>query len=459
MGELLLGKYLITSLDYTADEGTVGEAAAGDVPEVFTDYGAAIQGGKIIGIASNEELQRTYPDFSIRDYRDKIIMPGFTNAHMHCYGVLSHGITPPPGIDSFESFLDDFWWPLVENRIDHAMIDVTTRATAWELLNSGVTAFCDVLEAPRAIPGGLEVQGRALESVGMKGVLSFEACERIDRENGELGIAENSDFFLAYREHPLVSGMMCIHTTFTCSKDFILNARESSRELGSGIQMHLSESKYEPAECRKRHGKSPVELYAELGYLGPDVLASQGVKLEDAEIALLAEHGVRLAHVPLSNCEVGGGVAPVPKLLSSGIDVGLGTDGYINNFFEVMRGAFLIHKAFHENPEEMPAKTVFSMATAKGARAIGSGTTLERSGKLQPGYAADIITLNMDTPTPVNEHNIFDQLILYCNPENVSDVFVRGTERKRKGVLLGCDEERIREEVRREAVRLWEGVR
>ena len=75
--------------------------------------------------------------------------------------------------------------------------------------------------------------------------------------------------------------------------------------------------------------------------------------------------------MPLSNCEVGGGIAPIEKMLEAGMTVGLGTDGYVNNFFEVMRGAFLIHKkGYHKDPQAMPARKVYRM---NGARRKGSG--------------------------------------------------------------------------------------
>ena len=41
---------------------------------------------------------------------------------------------------------------------------------------------------------------------------------------------------------------------------------------------------------------------------------------------------------------------------------------------------------------------------------------------------ADVITVSMnDTPTPINEKNIYDQLILYRNPADVKNVFVGST--------------------------------
>ncbi|MEW5816034.1 MAG: amidohydrolase family protein [Spirochaetota bacterium] len=417
---------------------------------VEAGWGVVINNDKIEAIGENTVLRQKYGAYKVLDFKDKIICPGFVNTHMHAYGVLSHGITPPPGIDSFESFLNDFWWPRIENRIDHRMIDIASRISAWELLESGVTTFCDVLEAPNAIPGALKVEARALEEIGIRAVLSFEACERLSRENGLAGLEENRSFYLSFKSHPTLSGMMCIHTTFTCSREFLSRAVETARQIGSGIQLHLSESVYEPNRCLEKYGKLPVELYEELGLLGNDVLASQGVQLQSRELELLENHGVNLAHVPLSNCEVGGGIAPVPDMLERGINVGLGTDGYINNFFEVMRGAFLIHKANRKNPAIMPAEVVFSLATENGGRALN-----QEIGVLYAGAEADLITIDADVPTPINKNNIFDQLILYRNPEHVKEVFVGGRMVKENGRLLGVNLHDIKEQVRLEAARLW----
>ena len=123
MGTLLPGNYLL------GEQGHVRKA-----------WGVAFREDTIEETGSNDTLKLKYPDYEVLDCTDKIIAPGFVNAHMHCYGVLAHGITVPARIDSFESFLDDFWWPLVENRIDHKMIEVTTRNAAMELLASGVTS-------------------------------------------------------------------------------------------------------------------------------------------------------------------------------------------------------------------------------------------------------------------------------------------------------------------------------
>ncbi len=457
-GTLLIGRYLLPG------DGTVRE----NWGVAFTkdeDGSNGRAGSEILDVGRAEELKDKYPGFELIEEPQSIVSPGFVNSHMHMYGILSHGITPPVPIDGFETFLHKFWWPLVENRIDHDMVRATTKATALELINSGVTTVFDILEGPNSIPGALEVQAEVLETLGMRGFLSFEACERVGEENGELGLKENLDCFLRYKEHPRISGIMSIHTTFTCPPAFIQKAAEYARSEGIKLHMHINESSYEANWCKKHFDKLPFQLYHDLEFLGPDVIASQCVKLSSEEMDIITETGTNAVHVPLSNCEVGGGFSPVPDLLERGVNVGLGTDGYINNFFEAMRGAFLMHKAHRENPEVMPAKTVYELATVNGnALFYRDGDDVENNGKrignlgigtLAPGYKADIIMIDAHFPTPVNSSNIFDQIILYRNPEHVSKVYIDGVLIKDKGLLLGHDVEEAYKETHRQAERLW----
>ncbi len=431
---IIKGKYLIS------EEG------------LKADWGVKVQGNRIVKVGPNDALVQEEGD-SLLEAKGQIIAPGFVNGHMHMYGVLSHGIPTEALVSEFSSFLEDFWWPYVEDRLDHALIRTTTRWACVEMIKSGITSFADVLEGPNSIPGALAVEAEEVEKAGLRAILSFEACERLSPENGQLGLKENADFIKVYNKpDQLVQGMMSVHTLFTGSKAYMKQAKKMAEELNCDIHMHLSESIFEPGWCMDKYGKKPVEIYEEIGYLGKNVFASQVVQVEESEMDLLAKRGVRAVSMPLSNCEVGGGVAPVSRLLEKGVKVGLGTDGYINNFFEVMRGAFLIHKAYQQNPQVMPAKTVYEMATGLGAEAMG----LAGTGKLKEGFLADIITINADTPTPINQYNIYDQLVLFRNPEDVKDVMVNGRFLKRDGKLLTMDEKQARKEVGEITQRFWQ---
>jgi len=415
------------------------------------DWGLKIEGSRIVRAGPNSDINAA-PGDQVADARGGIIAPGFVNGHTHMYGALSHGLAAETLVTGFSSFLEDFWWPYVENRIDHALVKTTAKWACVEMIHSGVTSFTDVLEGPDSIPGALDIEAEVIEKAGLRGFLSFEACQRVSEENAQAGLKENADFIRARNgKSGIVRGLISVHTLFTCDKDFLKQAKKAAGELGCDIHMHLSESMYEPVWCQKKYGKMPVEVYDEIGFLGENVFASQVVQASGGEIDTLAKRGVRAVSMPLSNCEVGGGVAPLLKMLEKGMKVGLGTDGYINNFFEVMRGAFLIHKAYQQNPAVMPASAVYEMATRLGAEAMGA----QECGCLKEGAPADVIIIGADTPTPVNEHNIYDQLILFRNPENVNDVMVNGNFIMRDKKLLTIDEAAAKEEMRAAAERFW----
>lgn len=448
----ILGGYLVPSASAGPRRGWGLHIRDGIIVQVGPNQTLPGQGG---GAAPGVRGQGGQAGVRVIDARDKIVIPGFVNTHMHMYGLLSHGITAPAAPSDFYAFLEEFWWPYVEDRLDHGLIRDAAALACVEMIRSGITSFSDILEAPNALPGALEVESEVVEASGLRAILSFEATERKGPENGQLGLEENEAFIRRHNSGggstPSVLGMMCVHTTFTCSPRFLAQARGKATELGSGIQLHLSESSYEPRWCRENYGKEPVEFYEQIGFLGEDVLASQCVQLTEAEMDLLARRRVRVSHMPLSNCEVGGGVAPVPDLLARGITVGLGTDGYLNNFFEVMRGAFLIHKAHRQDPSVMPARLVFDLATARGAEALGLADT----GHLEVGKSADVVILRADLPTPLNEDNLFDQLVLYRNPQDIETVIVRGRVLLEEGRVLTLDEERVRARAREAAATLW----
>jgi cytosine/adenosine deaminase-related metal-dependent hydrolase len=417
------------------------------------EWGVRVKNRQIDAAGPNDELRRRYPDDRILEAPDQVLAPGFVNAHVHLYGVLAHGIPLDKAPSDFWSFLYDFWWPLVEDALDHEMIAAATDWVCTEMLRSGITSFYDCLEAPYAIPDALLAQKDVVERRGLRGILSFEATERVSRENGQMGLQENAEFVdLCEKDGGLVQGLMCFHTTFTCSADFIQQAFAMAAERNVLTHMHCNEGIHEPEYALKHFGKRTLEYYDELGVTGPGMMASQCVQLSERERAIIAEKGVKVTHMPLSNCEVGGGIAPVPEQLAAGVLVGLGSDGYINDFFEVMRGAFLIHKAYRQDPQVMPANEVWHMATEGGARAIG----LEKVGRLKPGWAADLQLIDARFPTPLTAHNLYEQLLLWRNHTHVKDVMVAGKWRVRDGIVLEADMGAMRARVQENADRMWE---
>ncbi|HEX9013734.1 MAG TPA: amidohydrolase family protein [Anaerolineaceae bacterium] len=424
--------------------------SAGQKP--LHSWGLRVAGSEVVDAAPNEELRRRYPAEETWEAPGQVLAPGFVDAHTHLYGILAHGIPLAKAPSGFMPFLEEFWWPLVENRLDQEMICAATETNCAAMIRSGITSFYDCAEAPNALPGLLPAQAEVVRRYGLRGILSFEATQRLGPENGQLGLDENAGFISAARaQGGLVSGMMCFHTTFTCGADFIRRAYALGADLGVKVHSHCSEGAYEPGFARDHFGIRPVLYYDDLGVLGERSLLSQCVQVDKAEIQRLADRGACVTHMPLSNCEVGGGIAPLPELLDAGITAGLGSDGYITDFFEVMRGAFLIHKANLQDPQVMPAAQVWSLATEGGALALG----MEKVGRLSAGWQADLQLIKPELPTPLQEHNLYDQTLLYCSRHNVTGTMVAGRVLMRDGILPGVDEPGLRVRTEQAALRLW----
>jgi 5-methylthioadenosine/S-adenosylhomocysteine deaminase len=248
--------------------------------------------------------------------------------------------------------------------------------------------------------------------------------------------------------------MICFHTTFTCKEGFIRQAFALAEDLDAMVHMHCAEGRYEPEWCLVHYGRRTVQVYADWGLLNRRTLASQCVHVDRSEIDLLAAHGVRVSHMPLSNCEVGGGFSPVPELLDAGVTVGLGTDGYVNNYFALMRGAFLMHKARLEDPGVMPAQTVWHLAGRGGAEALG----LSGVGALEPGYSADLVVLDLDLPTPLSADNLLEQLLLWRDPQHVDAVMCAGHWLMFDKQVRGVDEAAVRARCQAAARKVWAGA-
>ncbi|MEN6522815.1 MAG: amidohydrolase family protein [Anaerolineaceae bacterium] len=419
-------------------------------------WGVRVVDDVIDDVAPAYVLMDRYPKDETFMAPGEILSPGFVNTHSHLYGVLAHGIPMTKAPSDFWAFLEEFWWPLVENALDPSMINAATDLRCADMLKSGVTSFYDCTEAPNALPGCLFAQAEVVKKWGMRAILSFEATERMSKENGLLGLKENADFTDACKkENGLVQGLICHHTTFTCSEEFILKAFALAQERGVLLHAHVSEGTYEPEYMLRTQGMRTIEYYNKLGIAGNGFLASQCVQLSPEEVEIIANKGVHACHMPLSNCEVGGGIAPIPELIKAKATVGLGTDGYIDDFFEVMRGAFLIHKAHQQNPQVMPANLVWYMATEGGAKVLN----LEKVGRIEKGWKADLQLIKGDVPTPIEAHNLYDQMLLYRGAKDVRAVWVNGQLKVSNGEVSGADWDALKAHTHEAACCLWAKAR
>jgi 5-methylthioadenosine/S-adenosylhomocysteine deaminase len=158
-----------------------------------------------------------------------------------------------------------------------------------------------------------------------------------------------------------------------CSDEFLIDCARLAREHGIPLQTHLAESRAQGAIGQGRYGKSPVGHLDHIGFLSEQLSAAHAIRLDDADIARLGQAGVKFAHNPSSNLRLGSGVAPVRRMLESGVIVGVGTDASNTsdgqNMFEATRLASYLSRIGGPVTEQwLSAQEAFHLATEGSAR-------------------------------------------------------------------------------------------
>jgi cytosine/adenosine deaminase-related metal-dependent hydrolase len=395
-------------------------------------------------------------DVEMYDGKNRIAIPGFVCAHNHMYSAVVRSI-PYSGFAnedfSFASWMERFWFQKLENKVNNLDVKAGTLINAIEHVKHGFTTTTDTVEGPNALPGTLFAAGEAAEKSGIRAELSFESTGRISDKNFYIGLQENIDFHKAMKQKGgRVQGRIGVHTTYTVEESQLRAARKAGDELGCGIMMHLSDSRYHTTDSTLKYGKRPVKWLEDMGFLGPDVLffhASYLNILKDP--AILAKHGCKISHQAVSNAMFGFWPNMVP-LLEAGIPVALGTDGMTQSMFEIMRTAQMIHRLRYEELELLPDDEVFKMATINGAKAIGREKEI---GTLEVGKKADIVLLENNSPVEVFEANIWNYLVSVADSAHVKTVFVDGTLVVEEGVHQLLDEQSVRQECQLQAKDFW----
>ena len=426
---------------------------AGEVIRNGTIY---IEDDRIKEIGPDSEIGNK-PGAKEIDAHDKIIIPGMVSCHNHLYSAVVRSI-PYSGFESpdfsFVSWMDRFWLPLLEDRVDQEVMYAGTRANVLDHLRSGITTTTDTAEGSYALPGALDAVDKACMETGIRAVLSFETTGRISEENMALGLQENINFIkkTRARDYDRIMGRIGVHTTYTCPTELLQEVKKSADELKAGYMMHHLDDRYHHFDTCRRFGKRPTRYLADIGFLSPNLILFHCSYIDQwADPPIFKEYDVKVAHNAESNA-IFSFWPDMLHLIREGVTVGLGTDGQTFNYFEVMRTAQMIHRIKYENPELMKDDQVLRMATTEAAKAL---QLEDKIGSLEVGKKADIVLLNDRSTVPIFDVNAINYIVNTCERTDVNGVLVDGEVLMLDGEFTKVDEKEVYAKSKEQAIKLW----
>jgi cytosine/adenosine deaminase-related metal-dependent hydrolase len=413
------------------------------------------------------------------DARGHIVIPGLVNTHHHMFQSLTRAI---PGAQDAELF---GWlrtlYPIC-SQLTPDMIHVSTQVAMAELLLSGCTTSSDHLYL---YPNGVRLDDSiaAAQAIGMR----FHACRgsmSVGESAGGLppdALVEKEDDILRDSQrlieqfhddtpHAMVRLALAPCSPFSVSPALMRQSALLARSgpwRGVRLHTHLAENDHDVAYTREQFNCTPTQYAEAQGWLGDDVWHAHCVKLDDHGIQRFAATHTGVAHCPCSNMRLASGIAPVRRMLDSGVRVGLGVDGSASNdaahLLGEARQAMLLARVGRSltpfgcdhGPADMRATDALHMATRGGASVLGR----DDIGQIAPGKAADLAIFDLRT-LPMAGGAVHDPLaaLVFTQPAQTAWTIVHGRVVADHGQLTGLDLPRLIEQHNHMARRLARGA-
>lgn len=403
------------------------------------------------------------PGEQVVDARNKIIIPGLVNAHLHSQEALYKG--------RYDNLPLELWmlyaYPVLGARsLSPEFVYLRTMLVGIESIRNGVTTVVDdVIELPAQIPEQLAAVFRAYDELGLRANVSGHVINRsfadsIPRAREVL----EPDVLAAIDKAPLVTEKEYLDysedafRTFhgksgrlryvlapsgpqRCTESLMQAMSELARKYEAQYHIHVLETKMQAVTGHAFYGQTMTQYLARIGVLDRHTTFAHGVWVSDEDVEILAETGACVSHNPIANLKLGAGIAPYTKMLEAGVTVGLGSDGICNGsarLTDVIRTAALLHKVHDPDFERWPgaAHALYS-ATTGGARTCVLGDTI---GSVSVGKAADFVMYDLDSIpfTPFND--ITTHLAFSEDGSSLWRVYVAGECLYDTGTITRVDE-------------------
>lgn len=352
----------------------------------------------------------------VLDGTGKAIIPGFVNTHTHAAMTLFRGFADDMPL---EEWLTQKIWPH-EAHLTSEDVYWGAKLACLEMIKTGTTSFMDMYFH-------WDATARAVEEMGLRAHLSGVCFDHFNRELAEKTKKNNIKLIAGIdRYSSRIQYTIGPHAIYTVSGETLKWTHQFAEEHDCLMTVHAAETQTEVANSIRDFGLSPVRYLNKLGILSPRLVIAHCLWVDDEEIKMLGDNGVKIAHNPASNMKLASGYRfKYNEFQSAGAVVGLATDGCSSSnnldMVEAMKLASLLGKAWRQNPEAMPAAEVFHMATRYGADIFRL-----KAGKIHPGYLADLCLIDLNTPAFTPNFNTISNLVYAGNGSCIDTVICDG---------------------------------
>lgn len=343
------------------------------------------------------KLPEEYKDIEVKDFGNKLIIPGFVDLHLHAPQFPNAGL----GLDKeLLPWLEEYTFPEEAKYKDLDYAKKVYSRVVEELWKNGTTRaviFASIHKEATSLLFDLLVEAGLGAYVGK--VNMDRNCPDIIVEDTQQSLKDTREYLEKHvGKSKLVKPIITPRFVPTCSVEILEELGKMAKEFDVPIQSHLSENTGEVKWVKELHPehKNYASVYDCYDLFGqkPTIMAHCIYNTED-EVGLMKDNEVYVAHCPHSNLNLSSGIMPVRHFLDSGVNVGLGSDisgGHKISISSVMAVSAQVSKIkwLETNKELAPLTTseVFYLGTKGGGKFFG------KVGSFEEGYEFDALVID-----------------------------------------------------------------
>ncbi len=397
-------------------------------------------------ISAEGPLLKPLKGEKVIDMEGKLVLPGFVNAHTHLYSSLSRGMPmPAKAPNNFLEILEKIWWKL-DIALDEESIYYSALVGAIDAIKCGTTTLMDHHASPSSIKGSLDLIKKAMNQVGMRGVLCYEVTDRGGIKKRDEGLSENERFIEANKTDEHFRGYVGAHAAFTLSDESLQLCGEMAAKHKTGVHIHVSEDVCDVKDAEKKYKSTVFDRLAPHKILKKETILAHCVHLTPAEFKTSHDNKCWLVHNPRSNMNNRVGYAKVHLF---GDKLALGTDGFPADMLEEAKFAF------HKKRDSSTDENIDYIKLITGGQKLISDIFGKNFGTLKKGSEADLVVMNYNEPTPMQKDNLLGHYLFGMQSSMVESVMVGGKWVMKNRKILGVDEKKILAKSQLVAKKLW----
>ncbi|MEU6804043.1 formimidoylglutamate deiminase [Streptomyces neyagawaensis] len=337
-----------------------------------------------------------------------LTLPGLANAHSHAFHRALRA-TVQVGSGTFWTWREVMYQ--VAHRLTPDSYHTLARAVYAEMALAGITAvgeFHYVHHAPGGTPyADPNAMGEALIAAAAEAGIRITLLDTAYLSSGfgkapdrhQLRFSDGTAdawaercSVLKERDHARIGA--AIHSVRAVPAGQLATVARWAEERRAPLHIHLSEQTAENDACHAAHGRTPTQLLADHGVLGPRTTGVHNTHLTDTDIALIGGSGTGTCMCPTTERDLADGIGPAVALQRAGSPLSLGSDSHaVIDLFEEARAMELNERLRSRTRGHWTAAALLRAASADGHAALG----WEEAGTLEPGALADFTTIALDS--------------------------------------------------------------